>query len=54
MQEDYKSLFQSSEDDFSYETGTSVPGGFREKETALPTREKKKGKEKGRRKKLLL
>jgi hypothetical protein len=54
MQEDYQSLFQSSEDDFSYETGTSVPGGFRENETALPHGERKRGKKEGRKKKLFL
>ena len=45
LQEDYQSLFQSSEDDFSYETGTLVPGGFGENETTLPHGEKKEGKE---------
>ena len=46
-----KSLFQSSSDDFSYETGTSVPGGFRENETALPHGGKKEGKERRKKEK---
>jgi hypothetical protein len=48
--------FSRLPDDFSYETGTSVPGGFRENETAMSlTGGKKEGEsEEGRRKKLFL